>query len=234
LDHGLFAEGTSWRTHRHYLIQYLLEFTRKWWLESADSRTKMLADAWAFKSFAYSITMFAAQAQAAALLHLVFPEIFEDIISKDHKAAIAAAFAEIAPADTDDVDRKLLAIRKALTPTEGEAFSFYNTRLKPKWYDAGKVEDASDGSELEVVTAESNSDQRYWKIAPGEQARLWKECLEKGIICIGWNALGDLRSLDRAAFDAIRPKVMEITTSIRPRSTPIASRSIGSIRRRKP
>ena len=29
---------------------------------------------------------------------------------------------------------------------------------------------------------------RYWKIAPGEGARQWPECLEGGFIAIGWDA----------------------------------------------
>lgn len=38
---------------------------------------------------------------------------------------------------------------------------------------------------------------RYWKIAPGEKARLWGLMLERGIAAIGWNSipLGELRSI---------------------------------------
>lgn len=32
------------------------------------------------------------------------------------------------------------------------------------------------------------------KIAPGEQARLWDECLAGGYICVGWDEVEDLRS----------------------------------------
>lgn len=34
---------------------------------------------------------------------------------------------------------------------------------------------------------------QFWKIAPGENARLWQECLRDGIICVGWPELGDMR-----------------------------------------
>lgn len=34
------------------------------------------------------------------------------------------------------------------------------------------------------------------KIAPGEGAERWPECLEQGIICIGWDDLGDLRNFE--------------------------------------
>ncbi|WP_367319704.1 AAA family ATPase [Streptomyces sp. HUAS ZL42] len=31
-----------------------------------------------------------------------------------------------------------------------------------------------------------------WKIAPGERGRLWEECRDRGLICVGWDELGDL------------------------------------------
>jgi 5-methylcytosine-specific restriction protein B len=31
-----------------------------------------------------------------------------------------------------------------------------------------------------------------WKIAPGERGRLWNECRDRGVIRVGWDALGDL------------------------------------------
>ena len=32
----------------------------------------------------------------------------------------------------------------------------------------------------------------YWMYAPGENASKWQECQDKGIMCIGWDDLGDL------------------------------------------
>jgi hypothetical protein len=33
---------------------------------------------------------------------------------------------------------------------------------------------------------------KYWKIAPGQVARLWDQCVRDGNIAVGWNELGDL------------------------------------------
>lgn len=33
----------------------------------------------------------------------------------------------------------------------------------------------------------------YWMYAPGENASKWQLCINKGIMCIGWDELGDLR-----------------------------------------
>jgi len=42
---------------------------------------------------------------------------------------------------------------------------------------------------------------QFWKVAPGENARLWQECLQGGFMCIGWNEIGDMRQqTDAAAF----------------------------------
>lgn len=41
----------------------------------------------------------------------------------------------------------------------------------------------------------------YWKVAPGEKARLWDQCRAGGYIAIGWDELGDLSGIDRDGFD---------------------------------
>jgi hypothetical protein len=50
---------------------------------------------------------------------------------------------------------------------------------------------------LQQLIAESRaqgatSEQRYFKIAPGEQGEFWTECRDGDFICIGWDELGDL------------------------------------------
>jgi 5-methylcytosine-specific restriction protein B len=42
---------------------------------------------------------------------------------------------------------------------------------------------------------------QFWKIAPGENARLWQDCLRGNLICVGWGEIGDMRQeTDDAAF----------------------------------
>ena len=43
---------------------------------------------------------------------------------------------------------------------------------------------------------QSNENKRYWMYAPGEKASKWQRCKEQDIICIGWDALGDLSTMD--------------------------------------
>ncbi len=49
---------------------------------------------------------------------------------------------------------------------------------------------------------------RYWKIAPGENAWQWEECLHGGFIAIGWEELGDISGLTRTEFDSRRDELI--------------------------
>ena len=51
---------------------------------------------------------------------------------------------------------------------------------------------------------------RVLKIAPGEKARFWDDCLREGYICVGWDAVGDLSQFEskdafRARFEKAYP-----------------------------
>lgn len=48
----------------------------------------------------------------------------------------------------------------------------------------------------------------YWKIAPGEKARLWDRCKRENHIAIGWDSLGDLSQF--VSLDNLREKYKEI------------------------
>src|SRR5205085_1941318 len=75
-------------------------------------------------------------AMREALLHLVFPDTFEDIIAREHKKAIANAFPEADDDPGADVDHRLLAIRRKLAPGRPGWFSFYDIDLSARWRDS--------------------------------------------------------------------------------------------------
>lgn len=49
----------------------------------------------------------------------------------------------------------------------------------------------------------------YWIYSPGENASLWDECYNKGIMAIGWDEIGDLKNYDskNAMKEAMREKI---------------------------
>jgi MoxR-like ATPase len=114
-------------------MQYLADFARAWVALDAEQRDRCLQDPWEWKGFVVSRPGGTA-GQAAALLHLVFPEAFEPIVSADRRAAIVKTFAQVpGVADETDVDRKLLLIRAALEPVLGTTFHFWSPAVEPVW-----------------------------------------------------------------------------------------------------
>ena len=60
-------------------------------------------------------------------------------------------------------------------------------------------------AELLYAWSDPRETRRVIKIAPGENARFWQDCISGGYICVGWDEVGDLRAFDsketfRAAF----------------------------------
>lgn len=53
-----------------------------------------------------------------------------------------------------------------------------------------------------------DSERKIWAIALGEGGRLWDESYEQGIVCIGWDELGDLSKYE--SKEAISAKLLEI------------------------
>lgn len=51
-------------------------------------------------------------------------------------------------------------------------------------------------------------DPQYWKIAPGEGAKYWEDCLLGGYISIGWNELGDLSGISLEEFERRRDRLV--------------------------
>ena len=64
------------------------------------------------------------------------------------------------------------------------------------------------GEKVRSISNTESTEKRYWLYAPGENASKWQDCQEKGIICIGWDDLGDLSQYD--TIEDIQSKLQEI------------------------
>ncbi len=53
------------------------------------------------------------------------------------------------------------------------------------------VKDNSDTKETANVKTSSKKEKTYWTFSPGEQASKWDFCVNEGVMCIGWDKLGD-------------------------------------------
>jgi 5-methylcytosine-specific restriction enzyme B len=134
LDHGIAATGMGWKTWRWVQLAFVIACVRQWKTMPAEARMAALDDPWKFKSFLGTVPAESAYAQREALSHLVFPDVFEDIVAREHKARIRDTFHQRTGTESSgDVDRDLLAIREALSKEYGPRFAFYDPEIAPIW-----------------------------------------------------------------------------------------------------
>lgn len=126
LDQGIANTGTAYLTYKFYQISFIIEFVQHWKSMSSPARSAALADPWEFKRILFSLPIRTAYAAREMLLHLVHPDTFESIVSRDHKANYARQYAHHQQTNSNDVDRRLLEIRRSLTPQYGANFTFYS------------------------------------------------------------------------------------------------------------
>ena len=74
--------------------------------------------------------------QREALLHLMFPDAFEAIVSSNHKHWIAGAFAKFVEEPAEDVDRRLAQIRPEIEARYGDDdYVYYRPEVRALWDD---------------------------------------------------------------------------------------------------
>jgi 5-methylcytosine-specific restriction protein B len=157
LDEGLCNAGQSLHQHRPFHLMFLVEFLLKWKQLAAVDRERKLQDPWAFRMFVFETSAHAARVQQHALLHLLFPDIFEAVVSENHKRAIAERFAQPSELQEADVDRTLYAVRKRLQAEHGPTYSYYDPALERQWRPAAPEV----LSQVEAPTAQDRGT-RYW------------------------------------------------------------------------
>ena len=148
LTPGLVNPGMGFHSGRPYQIAYLVEFVEHWKELGLDEEHRLLNRPWEFRDFAVGLEFRSEllkgarnrpRTQREGLLHLVFPDTFEPIVSVDHKESIAKSFANLAADPEEDVDRRLAQIRPAVEAEYGYGdssfFSFYSPELRVHWDD---------------------------------------------------------------------------------------------------
>lgn len=131
LHAGLVAPGTSFFTRRPNQLWLLVRFAVRWTSATHDERALWLADPWAFREMVFALEGVADQTQRHALLHLIHPDTFEDIVSQYHKHDLAGLADDTELGNSDD--ETIFRIRSRLTPKFGNGFSFYDKNVRPLW-----------------------------------------------------------------------------------------------------
>jgi hypothetical protein len=151
LDGGIASYGAA-LTQRFNQYVFLCEFAKAW-TDGADREQKltMLESPWAFRRFVADIPHKGAQSQVEALVHLVFPDAFEPIVSDDHKQKIAKAFAQHVENPDATLDQRLAEIRQALELERQKDFSYYDDDLAHIWRGASEPVSPSSPNKPRVI-----------------------------------------------------------------------------------
>ena len=124
---------------------FLIELVGQWKGQVAEKQHLQLTDPWAFKSFVttldprsqlFRVSATSHRPQREALLHLVFPDTFEGIVSIGDKNEIARAdsFAKYITEPSEDVDRKIQQIRQGLEDEHAKDINFYDRgAIQSQW-----------------------------------------------------------------------------------------------------
>ena len=133
---GIVRPGMGFIIGIHQL-GFIIEFVEHWKNLKSEEHDRLLGDPWEFKDFMETMSFQssplrnnsdAPRRQRYALCHLVFPDIFEGIVSTDHKDRIAKAdsFAKYVTGPSDDVNRKIQQIRQGLEAEHRKDINFYD------------------------------------------------------------------------------------------------------------
>lgn len=125
LDHGIASFGPALQ-NRPWQLAMLLELFREW--KTNPGRYEALSDPWKFKEIVFSVPHEKAGVQREALLHLVYPDTFESIVSKDQKRDIAKHLSYLTDEDTEDIDSRILEIRENLARSTAKTSNSGTTR----------------------------------------------------------------------------------------------------------
>ena len=143
LTPGIASTGQYFHTSRPFQVGFLIEFVEQWKEKGLDEQHRLLANPWEFKGFVTRLNFRSTllqgypnrpSPQREALLHLIFPDTFEAIVSVDHKRRIARTFAKLVTAPEEDVDVRLEQIRPGLEAQYGSSnYLFYKPEIRTQW-----------------------------------------------------------------------------------------------------
>lgn len=137
LDAGVAGTGVAFKARRASQLRLLVTSARACRQLPRAGREAILDEPFSFKAWLFECEHDGAHAQREALLHLLFPDTFEPIVSPRVKQRVVETFAGCVPDGTDDVDEALLAIRAELAGQQPAGFTFADPPLRRQWQPDG-------------------------------------------------------------------------------------------------
>ena len=184
LHTGGVASYGAGKSLRDAFMRFLVRMVVAWKSLDPDERDRRLADPWGFLEFMDGLRTSTDAMQANALLHLMFPDTFEYMISPDHRARLIAAFAG-APgvAEADGPERKIEAIRRAASKSLSRPLELYD---EPSFHRIWSEEPSPQWFELVSWAArlyerpDYDKDERDYKLAVAEKVAAARTAMEAG------------------------------------------------------
>lgn len=219
---------------------YVIEFVEQWKELPPAVRDRALSDPWefkrailnvSFKSEVLRVNPASPVVQRQALLHLVFPDTFEGIVSPEIKQKIVDCrrFGRYSIGADEDIDRRVRQVRTRLEEEIGRDFSFFDDAIYPMWNsdtgpwdefvrraqeykESGRLE--SEEIEYKLVLAGQFADARDAVLNGSED---WPELMDKGLVgreghpLSPWST-GPIRNWIMGGPDDVREALQEIWT----------------------
>ena len=130
---GSFSTGQLLSGHIVNSLVVIVTFAASWVRLEPDVREKCLGDPWAFRDFIAGLPKPNIPSQRLALMYLVHPETFIDVVASDAREAIRNAFIGEIGQSTGDLDLDLYRITIELQKKLGGPVNFYKDPLRSQW-----------------------------------------------------------------------------------------------------
>jgi 5-methylcytosine-specific restriction enzyme B len=217
LKQGIGKAGRAFNSGRWRELAFMIRFVRAFKRINETQRIQLLTDPWRFSEWVSGVEDAQQRQMRHIVLHLLFPDIFENIASGEHRRIVLKRFSdELVTREhtwsTDPLtamDQQLLSIRERLEATHpGLEVDYYKSPFVEQWKPAspepGDAESPVPGTWDLPNTHQSA---RTWVIGAGEGGVRWGEFFAQGMIAIGWDELGNLS--DYPDHQTIRQTIKE-------------------------
>jgi hypothetical protein len=162
---GIGSGGMGYNAFRPAELQFFIRLMEDWKALTQEERERRASDAWRFAEWVDTVEGAETRQFRHMILHLLFPEEFERVSSGANKAAIDAAYAAEAQADSPPLaeqaasliarDRRLLRIRRVLEERhDGARVDFYEGDFLKRWQPDGGAS-SGPGGDADRGTARS-------------------------------------------------------------------------------
>lgn len=203
LGRGIVNFGVGYLSHQYLEFRFIVTLMLEWCAHSIQERHTLLREPWSFAEWLDAQKDARRRPFRHALLFLLFPDVFEPIVSLNHKKAVVEAFPDEAGEKPDvgnitllDLDKALQAVVKRLQDQyPGQEIQLYHSPLKERWLRGSPTPVDSDGSKNrddEEWYRDRFGTADVWAIGAGQGARFWPDFQEQGIAAIGYSELDDL------------------------------------------